>query len=134
MDFIRRNSKRILTDAAGYGLIILGITLGWVPGPGGIPLILAGLGLLSINNEWARRVRAYLLKHGGRVTRFLFPPNPAVQWLYDIVAVLLLIVVGVLEWRRAALWQMSLGGALFFAALFIALLNRDRYTRFKQKH
>lgn len=134
MHAVRRNAKRVLTDMAGYGLVVLGIVLGWVPGPGGIPLILAGLGLLSINNEWARRVRAYLLKHGGRVTRFLFPPNPAVQWLYDIVAVLLLIVVGVLEWRRAALWQMSLGGALFFVALLIALLNRDRYARFKHKN
>lgn len=130
---LTRNFKRIATDAAGYGLIILGIALGWLPGPGGIPLILAGLGLLSINNEWARRLRGYLLKHGGRVAQFLFPPSPIVQWLYDTIVVLLLVAVGVLGWRHAAIWQVSLGIALFFVALFIAALNRDRWNRLKQK-
>lgn len=57
--------KRILTDTAGYLLIVAGIALGWLPGPGGLPLVLAGLGLLSINNDWARRLRDYIVKNGG---------------------------------------------------------------------
>ncbi|HVS58196.1 MAG TPA: PGPGW domain-containing protein [Candidatus Saccharimonadales bacterium] len=133
MEALKRNAKRVLTDAAGYGLIVLGVALGWLPGPGGIPLVLAGLGLLSVNNAWARRLRGYLLKHGGRIAQFLFPPNPFVQWLYDALAVLLLIAVGILGWKHAAIWQVSLAAALFFIALFIAALNRDRWSRIKQK-
>lgn len=133
MNFFRKHTKRILTDAAGYLLLVAAIATGWLPGPGGIPLALAGLGLLSINNEWARRIRQYLLDHGGKIVQILFPPNVFVQWLYDIVVVLLLALVTVLEWRRAALWQISLGIALFFIAVAIALLNRDRYNRLKKR-
>ncbi|HET8709582.1 MAG TPA: hypothetical protein VFL85_04885 [Candidatus Saccharimonadales bacterium] len=133
MSSLRRNTKRILTDAAGYGLLILAALTGWLPGPGGIPLALAGLGLLSINNAWARKIRDYLLDHGGKIVRIIFPPNPVMQWLYDIVVVLLFALVVVLEWRHAAVWQMSLGIALFFIAVAIALLNRDRYNRLKNR-
>ena len=125
--------KRLGVDTAGYLLIVLGISFGWLPGPGGIPLILTGLGLLSIHNTWAHTIRIYLLKHGGRLIEILFPPYPLVQWLYDIVVVLLVVVVTILFWQRAALWQISLGTALFFLAIAIAALNRERWVRMKQR-
>jgi len=134
MHFWRRNIKRILTDVAGYTLVLLGIAFGWVPGPGGIPLIIAGLGLLSINNEWARRLRAYLLTHGGRFVKKLFPPHPYIQWLYDLICVALLALVAVLAADRSPFWKVSLAIALFFLAIFIAAMNRERYERFKRKH
>lgn len=123
--------KRIITDTAGYLLIVGGVALGWLPGPGGIPLILAGLGLLSINNKWAKDLRDYLLKHGGKLVHVLFPDNPVVAFLYDLAVVLLLVLVSVLAWSHAAIWQISLAIALFFLALFIALMNRDRWGRLR---
>lgn len=134
MDFVRRNIKRIATDAAGYLLILLGIAFGWLPGPGGIPLIVAGLGLLSINNEWAARLRAYLLQRGGEIVKVMFPPNKHIQWFYDLLVVVLLGLVAALAWNYAALWQLSIAVILFFLAVFIAALNRDRYNRIKRKH
>lgn len=131
MNFLQKHTKRILTDAAGYLLLLAAVATGWLPGPGGIPLALAGLGLLSINNEWARKIRQCLLDHGGKIVQIMFPPNRLVQWLYDAVVVLLLALVAVLAWRHAALWQLSLSVALFFIAVAIALLNRDRYNRLK---
>lgn len=133
MHFIKHHGKRIAIDGAGYLLIIAAALTGWLPGPGGIPLFIAGLGLLSINNEWARRLRDYLLQNGGKIVKVIFPVNPVVQWLYDIVVVLLWIVVALLAWRHAAIWQISLAIALFFAALAIALLNRDRLNRLRRK-
>lgn len=124
--------KRILTDLAGYGLILLGIATGWLPGPGGIPLILAGLGLLSINNKWAHDLREYALKNGGKAVEVLFPANRLVQFLYDLLVILLLVLVGVFAWRHAALWQISLAIGLFCVALAIAGLNRDRAARLKR--
>ncbi|HSH55691.1 MAG TPA: PGPGW domain-containing protein [Candidatus Limnocylindrales bacterium] len=123
--------KRIGTDAAGYVLIVLGIAFSPLPGPGGLPLVLAGLGLLSIHNEWARRLRERLLDHGGKIVEKLFPNNPTVQWLYDAVVGMLLVLVAVLAWRHAAIWQITLASFLFFIALLIAGLNRDRATRLK---
>lgn len=133
MHFIKHHGKRIVIDAAGYLLIIAAALTGWLPGPGGIPLFIAGLGLLSINNEWARRLRDYLLQNGGKIVKLIFPANPVVQWLYDAVVVLLWVVVALLAWRHAAIWQISLAIALFFAALAIALLNRDRLNRLRRK-
>lgn len=134
MDFFKRNLKRILTDAAGYGLIILGLVLAWAPGPLTLPPILAGLGLLSINNPWAARLRQRLLDHGGKLVKFFFPANIFVQWLYDIVVVLLLILVGVLVWRHSVAWQVSLAVALFFITVFVALMNRDRLDRLRGRN
>ncbi len=125
--------KRIATDTGGYLLILLGIASGWLPGPGGIPLVLAGLGLLSINNEWAKNLREWLLKNSGKAAEVLFPDNRWIQRLYDLATVLLLALVAALAWRHAAIWQISLATALFFIALLIAGLNRDRAARLKQK-
>jgi hypothetical protein len=133
MNFVRRNAKRIAIDAAGYLLIIGGITTGWLPGPGGIPLIVAGLGLLSINNAWAKRLRIWVVQNGGRAVEILFPKWPWVEWGYDIVAFLLLVVTFLLEIRHAHLWEMGLGVTAFFIALFIALTNRDRLKRLRSK-
>lgn len=133
MNFLRRNLKRIATDTAGYLLLVASLLTGWIPGPGGIPLAVAGLGLLSINNEWAQRLRDYLLDNGGKFVKVLFPANPIVQWLYDILVVLLWILVVVLALSHAAAWQVGLAVALFFGALAIALLNRDRYERLRRK-
>jgi L-asparagine transporter-like permease len=133
MDFLRRNAKRILTDAAGYALILAGILTGWLPGPGGIPLVVAGLGLLSINNTWAKRIRVFVIDHAGKAADVLFPKNPWIEWAYDILAALLLALTFVLEWRHANIWQMSLGVSAFFIALLIALTNRDRLKKLRGK-
>lgn len=133
MDFLRRNGKRIAIDGGGYFLIFAGIATGWLPGPGGIPLVVAGLGLLSINNIWAKRLRIWVIDNGGKAVKILFPRWTWVEWGYDIVALLLLVVTFLLEVRHASLWQMGLGVTAFFIALFIALTNRDRLTRLRGK-
>ena len=125
--------RRLLTDAAGYLLLLGALLTGWLPGPGGIPLALAGLGLLSIHNEWARRVRIYLLKRGGALSRILFPEHKFLQFAYDVVVTLLLAIVALLALEHGEVWQVSLGTILFFLALFIGLMNRNRYGTLKAK-
>lgn len=134
MDYVRRNAKRIAIDGAGYLLIVAAALTGWLPGPGGIPLLVAGLGLLSINNAWAKRLRTFVMEHGGRLVEMLFPRWPWAEWAYDILAFLLLALTFVLELYHASLWQMGLGVSAFFVALFIALTNRDRLNRLRGKH
>jgi len=133
MDFVHRHAKRIAVDGAGYLLILAAALTGWLPGPGGIPLLIAGLGLLSINNAWAKSLRIFVLKHGGKLVEILFPRWTWLEWGYDIVAFLLFLVTLLLELRHATLWQMSLGASAFFIALFIALTNRDRLNRLRNK-
>jgi hypothetical protein len=125
--------KRILTDAAGYLLIILAILTGWLPGPGGIPLALAGLGLLSINNTWAKKLRVYALSRSEHLAEILFPKNSKIQLAYDALALVLIILVAVLAWSHSAIWQISVAAVLFFAAVTIAAMNRDRVGRLRRK-
>jgi hypothetical protein len=134
MSFLRKHTKRVAIDAAGYLLIVGGITTGWIPGPGGIPLIVAGLGLLSINNAWAKRLRVWVIENGGKLVQILFPKWAWAEWGYDIAAFLLLVLTLLLELRHASMWQISLGVTAFFIALFIALTNRDRLKRLRNKH
>jgi hypothetical protein len=134
MDFIRRNLKRILTDAAGYILILAGIATGWLPGPGGIPLVIAGLGLLSINNTWAKRLRIWVVEHAGRAAQILFPKNPWAEWGYDALVVVLFGATVYLEMQHANYFAMGLGVTAFFLALLIALTNRDRLQKLRGKH
>lgn len=134
MDFLRRNLKRILTDTAGYLLILAGVATGWLPGPGGIPLIVAGLGILSINNTWAKRLRVWVVDHAGQAASILFPKNPWVEWAYDALTVALFVLTIWLEVHHANVWQMGLGVTAFFLALLIALTNRDRLQKLRDKH
>jgi Putative transmembrane protein (PGPGW) len=40
----------------GGALVVLSVLTGWLPGPGGIPLFLAGLAVLASEFAWARRL------------------------------------------------------------------------------
>jgi uncharacterized protein (TIGR02611 family) len=47
---------RIAVGIVGGLLLILAPLTGWLPGPGGIPLFIAGLAVLASEFEWAQRV------------------------------------------------------------------------------
>lgn len=128
-----RKRNRILTDTAGYLLLLAALLTGWIPGPGGIPLALAGLALLSVHNAWARRLRTYALDRGSNLSKLIFLENKPLQLAYDIMVTALLVIVALLALEHGAIWQVSLGTALFFLAIFIGLMNRNRYERLKTK-
>jgi hypothetical protein len=58
--------RRVAIVVGGFGLLLVGAALLVLPGPG-IPLIVAGLGLLSLEFRWARRLRDRVLRHAARV-------------------------------------------------------------------
>lgn len=47
----------------GFALIVAAPLTGWIPGPGGIPLFLAGLAVLSSEFLWAKSINAWLLRY-----------------------------------------------------------------------
>ena len=56
-DFIRRNSKRVAVTIAGFAVLLAGVVLLVLPGPGWL-LIFLGLGILSTEYVWAQRMLA----------------------------------------------------------------------------
>jgi preprotein translocase subunit SecE len=129
---MKKQVKRYLTDLAGISLIIAAPLLGWLPGPGGIPLLIAGLALLAINNKWAEDILLYIKNKGENFAKIIFPSNTKYQLLHDVIAVFLL---------TAAVWIFIYANGLIFKALGFSLLilaisefiyNRDRISRIKQ--
>lgn len=82
--------KVIITDTAGVGCLLLVPFLGPLPGPGGIPLLLAGFGFLAVNHDWADTAIHYIKKHSESLQHVIFPNITWVKWTWDIVVVLML--------------------------------------------
>lgn len=121
--------KKIGIDALGIVLIILALLLGWLPGPGGIPLLLAGLGLLSINHEWAKRWIKQVEKHGVRLSDKIFRDHSLWKLGLDIFGLLLL---GCGIWlftaaTRSFLYAIAL--SLTAVSLVLLLGNRRRLAK-----
>lgn len=53
---------RIGVGLVGVSMLIAAPLTGWLPGPGGIPLFLAGLAVLSTEFLWAKRFRKWLVR------------------------------------------------------------------------
>jgi hypothetical protein len=130
---LKRIFKRLGVDIIGYLLIVLGLSIGWVPGPGGIPLILAGLTLLSIHNHWARQIIEALKSRGNDLTKLFFPNNPKIQLFHDYLLVITLFAVSYLVIAQPSRywWIMALviGGYTFSSLIF----NRSRFKLLTQK-
>ena len=56
-DFIQRNGKRVAVTIAGFAVLLAGVALLVLPGPGWL-LIFIGLGILSTEYVWAQRMLA----------------------------------------------------------------------------
>lgn len=118
----------LLTDLAGIGLIILSILTGWIPGPGGIPLFLAGLALLAINHEWAHRLLINVKTHGLRLAELFFRDHPVLMFIYDVVA-LLLVGAGLLVLVNIHGVVKASAPVLIILGLSLFLGNRHRLQR-----
>lgn len=55
-DPVMRKVYRGLVGFVGVALMVLAASIGWLPGPAGIPLFLLGLAILASEFEWAHRL------------------------------------------------------------------------------
>lgn len=118
--------KIILTDVAGVICIALVPFLGPLPGPGGIPLLITGLGLLAVNHESARNVLHYVKKHSDSLRTIIFPDVTWIKWTWDAV-VLMIMALGTWLNFTAEWWllkAMSIG--IMAAASTLFMMNRNR--------
>jgi len=120
------STKRILTDIAGYSCLVAAPLIGWLPGPGGIPLILTGLGLLSINNPWAKRLLHYVRQRSESLSDTVFPNKPIFQWAWDIFAVVLIAVGTLISVYSDNNFVRASAVAFYATATTLFLLNRRR--------
>lgn len=126
----RKNSliKIILTDIAGILCLLLVPFLGPLPGPGGIPLLLAGFGLLAVNHDWADNAIVYVKKHSASLRNIVFPDVTWVKWSWDIFAVILLAGGTWLNFEAPNIFWKGISIGIMASSTTLFMLNRDRLT------
>lgn len=91
---IRANPHQLRVYRAGIAaigllLVLLGLATGWLPGPGGIPLILGGLAVWASEFHWAHRLMLRL-KHALHVFRGWSRRKQVLAWVVLVVTCVLL--------------------------------------------
>lgn len=121
--------RLIVLDTLGVLLIITALLTGWLPGPGGIPLFIIGLSLLAINHEWAKRYIDLLRKYADRVGDIIF--TPGLNWFYNVVSPVLLVLGIWLLVLQGKLWMISLGVFCIGFSLLFFFGNQHRWQRIR---
>ncbi len=120
--------KIIGTDIAGIICLILVPILGPLPGPGGIPLLVTGLGLLALNHEFAQKWLRYVKKHSDSIREIVFPDVTWIKWAWDIFCVVLL-CVGLWLNFTAEWWLLKgLSVGIMAGSSTLFMMNRDRIS------
>lgn len=102
--------------------------VGWIPGPGGIAVFLAGIAVLASEFDWAENLKAFFLHTVPKEVKNRWRPTPRWQTTFDATAIALLL--GAL-WAAYSDWwapvlSLGIGGICLF------LFNRERLARLKQ--
>lgn len=66
MNWLLTNGMKVVRIVAGLAILIVGVGLLVLPGPG-IPLIILGLAILAVDFVWARRLKAHLHEQANKV-------------------------------------------------------------------
>ena len=118
--------KVLLTDTLGVLLLILVPFLGPLPGPGGIPLLIAGFGLLAINHDWADNAVVYVGKHSESLRHVVFPNVTWVKWSWDFFALFLLLSGTWLNFNAENWFLKGISIGIMASSTTLFMLNRDR--------
>lgn len=125
----RKHFRRIGIDIAGFGLIILSPFAGLLPGPGGLPVFIAGLGILALNYDWAKRlVDNFEQKYNDFVQKHLVN-NKKVSRTVDLLS-LIILFTGLFTLLNAELrFFQVMGLGLTSFSIFVIISNQDRFRR-----
>lgn len=118
--------QRIGVDILGILLIISSALFGWIPGPGGLPLLFAGLGLLATNHEWARKLLDTLKNKGVDIIDAVLNYRPWVPVVLDGLAVIFVFLAMMILVKTTGNLIQSFAIALTFTGIGLFLVNRKR--------
>lgn len=90
---------RVCVALVGSLMMAMSVLLGWLPGPGGIPLFLLGLAVLASEFHWARRALERTRAFAHRVHMWSDRQPVWVRWLSGIATVLTLLALAWLGLR-----------------------------------
>jgi len=118
--------KVLATDTLGVLLLLLVPFLGPLPGPGGIPLIIAGFGLLAVNHDWADNAIIYVRRHSESLRAVVFPNITWAKWSWDLFALVLLSFGTYLNFTAEHWLMKAISIGIMASSTTIFMLNRGR--------
>ncbi len=121
--------QRILIDIAGFGLIIISPLTGFLPGPGGIPIFLAGLGLVSLNHEWAANLLKNIEEKWLAAIDKLLLAHPKVSRAIDILCVVAITAGLYISFTVSQYIFKAMGFGLFSFGVVLMISNQKRIQR-----
>lgn len=121
--------QRIALDIAGFGLIIISPLTGVLPGPGGIPIFLAGLGLVALNHEWAANLLKNFEKKREEFTNKVLMANPKISRSIDAACIAFAALGLFLAIHYHHFLLKGAGFALFSISLLLLFSNQKRFER-----
>lgn len=130
---MKQRIRNIAIDVLGFACIIGSVLLGWLPGPGGIPLLIIGLSLLANNHEWAERILQKVKSEGLHWFDKIFDGGKKTRWLVDVVTVVIITGAVLLVMSATKSVAKTAGISLIIAASFMFLSNRRRYHKILHK-
>lgn len=126
---MKSKTKALLVDILGVLLILAAIPLGWLPGPGGIPLVILGLSLLATNHEWAERWLNHVKHETTKAAKRVSDADPMTKWGIDILSVLFIAgaVMLVTQFTRSIATTAAI--SLVIVGTTLLVTNQNRYLR-----
>lgn len=121
--------RKPFTFALGLVLILVAPLVGWIPGPGGIAVFLAGIAVLASEFDWAEALKAFFLKTVPKEIKNRWRPTPKWETAFDITALVLFAGAGVAAYADWWAPVLSLG----ISGICLFLFNRERLTRLKKR-
>ncbi|MEM6997478.1 MAG: PGPGW domain-containing protein [Patescibacteria group bacterium] len=125
-------SSMILSDVTGVIMVIIGIIIGPLPGPGFVPFFFGGLGLMSLHHPSIARKRDWLLKDGNDLLDKLFPDHHVIMILWDVAVVIGLCIGTFAILGLNGFLQVAFAAMGFTGAFIVFVKNRRRLHRYSQ--
>lgn len=121
--------RKPFTFALGLVLIMTAPLVGWIPGPGGIVIFLAGIAVLASEFDWAESLQEFFLKTVPKEIKNRWQPTPRWELTFDFTSVTMLIgaVSAAFSNWWAPVLSLGIGGICLF------LFNRSRLARLKRR-
>ena len=126
---MRKKLRALVIDILGVLMLIGAVLFGWLPGPGGVPLLLGGLGLLSINHEWARKLLQEVKNKGNSLYDIFFPNNAFIHWLYDLLGVGIAVAAIYIISLETRNFIQTIAIAVVFVSVGLLATNRRRIEK-----
>lgn len=120
--------KVLATDTLGVLCLVLVPFVGWLPGPGGIPLLIAGFGLLAVNHDWADDAVDYVKNHSESLRNIVFPNRKWIKIGWDILVVILLVAGTALNFAAENFIVKGISIGIMAGSTTIFMFNRDRIS------